>query len=143
HGRGDCNRADGARDALRSCVGCGALDRPRGLPGGSAQRATGLTAAIHRARPQGDAVSAGRPIVGGRALRRRPSPALIVALVALVFSTTGLADAARRAVGSAGAGHPISPKPRAGGVLLLGKNRKFPAAAIPTVKNANRVAGKT
>ena len=29
---------------------------------------------------------------------RRPSPALVVALVALVFSTTGLADAARHAV---------------------------------------------
>lgn len=78
-----------------------------------------------------------------RSTRRLPSPALIVALIALVFSTTGLADAARHAVLSAVAGHPISSKPRAGGLLLLGKNRKFPAAAIPTVGNANRVAGKT
>jgi hypothetical protein len=78
-----------------------------------------------------------------RASRRTPSPALVIALVALVFSTTGLADAARRAVVSAVAGHPISTKPRAGALLVLGKNGKFPAAAIPTVKNASRVAGKT
>jgi hypothetical protein len=74
---------------------------------------------------------------------RAPSPALAVALVALVFSTTGLADAARRAVVSAIAGHPIVTRPRAGGILLLGRNRKFPAAAIPTVGNAARVGGKT
>jgi hypothetical protein len=74
--------------------------------------------------------------------RRLPSPAMMVALVALVFSTTGLADAARRAVISAFDGHPISTKPYAGGVLLLGKNRKFPASAIPTVRDASRVDGK-
>lgn len=78
----------------------------------------------------------------GRA-RRWPSPAFALALVALVFSTTGLADAARRAVVSAISGHPVSAKPHAGGVLLLGKNRKFPASAIPTVKDATRVGGKT
>jgi hypothetical protein len=72
-----------------------------------------------------------------------PSPALLVALVALVFSTTGLADAARRAVVSAVDGHPISTTPHAGGLLLLGRNRKFPASAIPTVKDASRVGGKT
>jgi hypothetical protein len=75
--------------------------------------------------------------------RRLPSPALTIALIALVFSTTGLADAARRAVISSIAGHPISTKPHANGVLLLGKNRKFPAAAIPTVSNANKLGGKT
>jgi hypothetical protein len=75
--------------------------------------------------------------------RTLPSPALVIALIALVFSTTGLADAARHAVTSAIAGHPVSSKPHAGGLLLLGKNRKFPAAAIPTVKNASRVGGKT
>ncbi len=75
--------------------------------------------------------------------RRLPSPALIISLVALVLSTTGLADAARHAVLSAVGGHPVSAKPHAGGLLLLGKNRKFPTAAIPTVKNANRIAGKT
>jgi hypothetical protein len=79
----------------------------------------------------------------GRPRRRTPSPALIIALIALVFSTTGLADAARQAVISAVAGHPISAKPHAGGILLLGKNRKFPASAIPTVKNASRVGGRT
>ena len=78
-----------------------------------------------------------------RLRRRMPSPALVVALVALVFSTTGLADAARHAVVSALAGHPISTKPHAGGVLLLGKNRKFPASAIPTVREASRIDGKT
>ncbi len=60
-----------------------------------------------------------------------------------MFSTTGLADAARHAVASAIGGHPVSSKPRAGGLLLLGKNRKFPAAAIPTVANAKRVGGET
>jgi hypothetical protein len=75
--------------------------------------------------------------------RTLPSPALVIALIALVFSTTGLADAARHAVVAAIAGHPISSKPHANGILLLGKNRKFPPAAIPTVKNATRVGGKT
>ncbi len=75
--------------------------------------------------------------------RTLPSPALVIALIALVFSTTGLADAARHAVVAAIGGHPISTKPRANGILVLGKNRKFPVAAIPTVKNATRVGGKT
>jgi hypothetical protein len=74
--------------------------------------------------------------------RRLPSPAMVVALIALVLSMTGAADAARRAVISAIAGHPVSTTPHAGGVLLLGKNRKFPASAIPTVRNASRVDGK-
>ncbi len=80
---------------------------------------------------------------GPRSPRRRlPSPAMIVALIALVFSTTGLADAARRAVISAIDGHTISTTPHAGGLLLLGRNRKFPAAAIPTVHDASKVDGK-
>jgi len=88
-------------------------------------------------------VSAG-DVGGGRASSRRlPSPALVISLIALLFSTTGLADAARRAVISAVNGHPISATPHAGGLLLLGKNRKFPVAAIPTVKDAARVGGKT
>ncbi len=74
---------------------------------------------------------------------RLPSPALVIALLALVLSTTGLADAARHAVVAAIDGHPITTKPRAGALLVLGKNHKFPAAAIPTVANAKRVAGKT
>jgi hypothetical protein len=72
-----------------------------------------------------------------------PSPATIIALIALVLSTTGLADAARHALLSTIAGHPVSTRPHAGGILLLGNNRKFPASAIPTVKNASRVDGKT
>jgi hypothetical protein len=75
--------------------------------------------------------------------RHLPSPAMFVALVALVFSMTGLASAAGHAVISAIDGHPLSTTPHAGGVLLLGKNRKFPASAIPTVKDASRVDGKT
>jgi hypothetical protein len=75
--------------------------------------------------------------------RRLPSPAMIIALIALVFSTTGLADAARHAVTSAIDGHAVSSRPHANGILVLGKNGKFPASAIPTVKNASRVDGKT
>ncbi len=74
---------------------------------------------------------------------RMPSPAMVVALIALVFSTTGAADAARHAVIAAIDGHPISATPHAGGILLLGKNGKFPASAIPTVNDAGRVDGKT
>src|SRR5580692_1820083 len=74
---------------------------------------------------------------------RLPSPAMIIALIALLLSSTGLADAARQAVISAINGHPISTKPHAGGILLLGRNRKFPAAAIPTVTNASHIAGQT
>lgn len=82
-------------------------------------------------------------VLRARRPRKAPSPALVIALIALVFSTTGLADAARRAVVSALAGHAVSSKPHAGGILLLGKNRKFPASAIPTVHNASRLGGKT
>jgi hypothetical protein len=75
--------------------------------------------------------------------RRLPSPAMLVALVALVSSMTGIADAARNAVISAVDGHVVSKTPHAGGLLLLGKNRKFPASAIPTVRDATRVDGRT
>lgn len=68
---------------------------------------------------------------------------MVVALIALVLSMTGAGEAARQAIVSSFAGHPVSAKPHAGGVLLLGKNRKFPAAAIPTVREASRVGGKT
>jgi hypothetical protein len=74
---------------------------------------------------------------------RLPSPTLIIALIALILSTTGLADAARRAITASIDGHQLTTKPKAGAVLLLGKNHKFPAAAIPTVANAKRVGGKT
>ncbi len=71
---------------------------------------------------------------------------MVVALVALVFSTTGLADAARHAVVAMIAGHPVSSTPRAGALLALGRDGKFPAAAIPTVasaRDAKRLDGKT
>ncbi len=74
---------------------------------------------------------------------RMPSPAMFVALIALVLSSTGLADAARHAVISAFAGHRISSKPLAGGILTLNKHKQFPASAIPTVGNAKKVGGKT
>jgi hypothetical protein len=74
---------------------------------------------------------------------RLPSPAMVVAAVALVLSMTGLADAARHAVSAFIAGHRVTTKPVPGGVLVLGSNGKFPASAIPTVKNATRVNGKT
>jgi hypothetical protein len=72
-----------------------------------------------------------------------PSPAMVVALLALMLSMTGFADAARRAVIGFVAGHAVTTTPRAGALLVLGKNRKFPASAIPTVANANRVGGQT
>jgi len=68
---------------------------------------------------------------------------MVIALVALVFSTTGLADAARHAVVSAIEGHPVSSKPYPGGILLLGKDRKFTASAIPAVGDASHIDGKT
>ncbi len=87
------------------------------------------------------------PMPVGRSRRPRgarlPSPALVIALLALVMSMTGLADAARRAIVASIDGHAITSKPKAGALLVLGKNKKFPAAAIPTVSNAKRVDGKT
>ena len=75
--------------------------------------------------------------------RRLPSPALLISIVALVFSTTGLADAARHAIVAAIGGHPVTTKPHPGAILALGRNGKFPAGAIPTVKNATHIDGKT
>jgi hypothetical protein len=88
-------------------------------------------------------VRAGKRAASARRSLRAPSPALVISLIALIFSTTGLADAARRAFVSAVAGHPVTSKPHAGALLLLGRNGKFPPAAIPTVGNARRVGGKT
>jgi hypothetical protein len=86
-----------------------------------------------------------RPPRGARL--RLPSAPLLISILALIFSTTGLADAARHAVRHAVAsmldGHHISTKPYSGGILLLGKNRKFPASAIPTVKNSSEIGGMT
>lgn len=79
-------------------------------------------------------------------MRDRLTPSLVLSIVAVILATTPLADAARHAVGRAIAkidGHRISTKPYANGILLLGRNRKFPAAAIPTVRNSNAVDGMT
>jgi hypothetical protein len=80
--------------------------------------------------------------------------ALGVALLALIMSMTGLASAARHAVARLIYGHPVSSRPRPGALLALGRNAKFPAAAIPllpaksaktalSAANATRVGGKT
>jgi hypothetical protein len=70
-----------------------------------------------------------------------PAASLVISLIALILSTTGLADAARKAIISAIDGHRISATPYPNGLLVLGKNKKFPAAAIPTVKDASAVDG--
>jgi hypothetical protein len=79
----------------------------------------------------------------GSISRHSGTAALVISLLALVGSTTGLASAARHAVIGVIAGHPVSTKPHAGGLLVLGKNRRFPASAIPTVENSKRLGGKT
>jgi hypothetical protein len=40
-------------------------------------------------------------------------------------------------------GHPISATPYAKGVLLLSDGKKFPVSVLPTVKNSEKLAGKT
>ena len=82
--------------------------------------------------------------------------ALVVALLALVLSVTGLAEAGRKAlVSQLKPGDPvrlnergklpastlpfkITRKPASGAVLRLRKNRRFPARAIPRVRRARR-----
>ncbi|MGA8363404.1 MAG: hypothetical protein WB709_02670 [Solirubrobacteraceae bacterium] len=77
-----------------------------------------------------------------RISRHAGMAALAISILALLASTTGLADAARRAVVAAIAGHRVSAKPYPNGILVLGKNKKFAAAAIPTVRNSQEVGGK-
>ena len=65
--------------------------------------------------------------------------ALVVSVLALAFAMTGVGQAQRSA--------PVaSTKPRAGGLLLLGPDRKFAARAIPTVdhaRTATRLGART
>jgi hypothetical protein len=75
--------------------------------------------------------------------RHAGTAALAISILALVASSTGLAAAARRAFVAAIDGHRVSAKPYPNGLLVLGKNKKFAAAAIPTVKNARALSGKT
>jgi len=73
-----------------------------------------------------------------------PAASLVISIFALVLSTAGLADAARHALVAAIDGHAITTRPRPNALLVLGKNGKFPASAIPTVrsaKNASTVDG--
>jgi hypothetical protein len=90
--------------------------------------------------------------------RRTGTAALVISLMTFVLSTTVVADAAHQVLGvaskssphpaSAAAvlGHRLSTKPYPNGILLLGHNRKFSAAAIPKVanaKNAEKLGGLT
>jgi len=66
---------------------------------------------------------------------------LAVALLALVISVTGIAEGAPAQLGVQ-----VVSKPRANAVLRLGKNKKFPAGAIPKVaaaRNADSVGGRS
>jgi hypothetical protein len=85
--------------------------------------------------------------------------ALAISIISLIVASSGAADAARHAIaqvvsgahhprtahgsGQSVDGHRISAKPLPGGLLLLGSNRKFPLAAIPTVKDASELDGKS
>ncbi len=82
----------------------------------------------------------------GAISRHSASVALVISIFALVSSSSGLAEAARHALISVFDGHRVSTKPYANGLLVLGKNRKFAAAAIPKVsaaKNADKLGGLT
>jgi hypothetical protein len=63
--------------------------------------------------------------------------ALTLSIFALVLTMTGLADAARNALFG------TSTRPRPNTLLLLGRDAKFPASAIPTVANSKRLSGKS
>lgn len=62
--------------------------------------------------------------------------ALAISVLALVMATTGFASAATKAVSHEVSnlvdGHAVSTKPHKNGLLVLGKDGKFPANAIPT-----------
>lgn len=68
-----------------------------------------------------------------RAIHRNAGPAaLVIATLALLGSFTGAAEATRKAVLK------VTSKPKAGAVLKIGKNGKFPSKAIPKVTAAKR-----
>lgn len=84
-----------------------------------------------------------------RVLRRSSGPAaLVIASIALLFSVTGMADAARQRVAkvvSSKSQVKVVSKPRSGALLLLGKNGRFPSRAIPTVsraRDADKLGGR-
>jgi hypothetical protein len=64
-----------------------------------------------------------------RTLAKHSGPAaLVVSMLALVMATTGLGEAAKKALPGP------DTKPRAYGILRLNKKRQFPASVVPTVK---------
>lgn len=66
--------------------------------------------------------------------------ALALAILAVVLSTSGVAGAAKARIVD------VVSKPKANAVLRLGKNRKFPASAIPKVaaaRNADRLGTRS
>jgi hypothetical protein len=69
-------------------------------------------------------------------LPRAAGGAAAIAIVSVALSGTGIASAAGHAARDLIDGHPVSAKPRPDGILVLGKDRKLPASAIPTVHKA-------
>jgi hypothetical protein len=79
----------------------------------------------------------------GRRSNNLARASLVLSLLALFLSSSGLASAARHAIVAAIDGHKLSTKPHPGGLLVLGRNGKFPASAIPTVKESEKLDGMT
>ena len=63
--------------------------------------------------------------------RHAGTAALAISILALLASTTGLAEAARHAFVAAIDGHRVSAKPYPNGLLVLGHNKKFAACGDP------------
>jgi hypothetical protein len=78
-----------------------------------------------------------------RLSQKSGAAALVISIISLIVALSPAADAARHAIESVIAGHRVSTRPYANGILLLGRNRKFAASAIPTVANSRRLGGKT
>lgn len=73
--------------------------------------------------------------------RRTAEVALVIALLALVSSMTGLSDAAIRAARRALPG--ASTQPRAYGILRLDKRKHFPVSVLPRARSADRLGGRS
>ena len=107
HGRGDRRGPARAGDALRRGARRGAVHGAGGDAGGAHAGAPRRAAALHHdAIPTRGRTASRSDARSMRRSRRRPRRRWSVALIALVLSTTGLADAARHAVVSAIDGHP-------------------------------------
>jgi len=73
-------------------------------------------------------------------LARTAAAGASIAIVSLALSATGVASAAEHAARDLIDGHPVSTRPKPNGILVLGKNRKLPSSAIPTVPRAHFAA---